>query len=203
MLVQETGRLLVYLVTTVNQHVVHALCELALPLFFWLFATRTHTLGEEGSPCVCSSTLRCNSAAGVKRRQENGAGWMDLLIRLTPRDIWQENKESQNNRLLYLPLSFFFFPFGNNPNQSSKVSPSKGFLKKMWGVSSAFLFVSWIGCWHLEFVSLLLLVTGSWKHEPEKGWQLAHDCVFVCGEPASGDPWNSQHVLIEWTTRTD
>lgn len=149
--------------------------ELVLPLFFLFVATHAHlhTHWDMESP-VCTAPLWANSAAGVwcwwNVGRKNRAGWMDSLIRLTPRDIWLEPAGKKNlQKTDYCFSPFSFFPFGYYPNQSCR-SPSKTFLKERWRVSS-----SLISCRFHESAAEILsskfcccLVAGNCKHETEK-----------------------------------
>lgn len=59
---------------------------------------------------------RTARGGGNKRRQENRAGWMEVLIRPTSRDIWLgQQKNELISKTNYIP---FRFSFGTCPNQS-------------------------------------------------------------------------------------
>ena len=87
---------------------------------------------DRGSPkcAVWPRRDRTARGGGNKRRQENRAGWMEVLIRPTSRDIWLGQQKNRSQKQIIFPSDF---PL--EPVQTNHTDLRASVLNELWGFS--------------------------------------------------------------------
>lgn len=93
------------------------MCYLQVLPLSWLLV-QCHMTGDPQSTKFGPGEVEQAREGANTRRQENRAGWMEVLIRPTSRDIWLgQQKNGLISKTNYIP---FRFSFGTCPNQPQR-----------------------------------------------------------------------------------
>lgn len=147
----------------------------------WLLA-QCHMAGDPQSIKFGPGEVE-QSEGEVIRKQENRAGWMEVLIRPTSRDIWlvqQKKKTDWSQKQFIFPSDFPLESVQTN-HKDLRASGSK------WGVGlfpssfcpshSVFLF-SFISCWHFWHFLDVCPVSNVWiQYFHWRGTFHVRDCI--------------------------